>query len=343
MTHSLGLSLGAQTSYAELLDLAGAVYGSRFATLRGSFHERQIKGRPYIYFNFRDTDGRVRSAYVGPKSDRVERLIAEFEHSRAADGAEAVVRRSLASIALGCYGIPNRHFRIIHRLLSYGIFRRQGVLIGSHAFTATGNMLGVRWASHGQPSFNAASLGIAVAVPADFGIDADDSITSLEKGMLPLREFSGSTADQRSKNVDSGLMLKIISPGARQEKPVSIPGLVCQLQPTPFTGFILENTVQAAVLAKSGACLVNLPDPSRFAIHCLLERGSGHPADGADPGEKLTQAAALIDWHINERRVDSLRQAWHKAVAGGPEWRHCAEAGRDALSQRSAGLAAVLR
>lgn len=64
------LSLGAQTSYAELFDMAKSIEATRFAALRGSFHQRQLKGNTYIYFNFRDTDGRTRSAYVGPNGPR---------------------------------------------------------------------------------------------------------------------------------------------------------------------------------------------------------------------------------------------------------------------------------
>jgi len=46
------LSIGAQTSYAELLDMARSVEQAKFSCLRGSFHRRQIKGKTYVYFNF---------------------------------------------------------------------------------------------------------------------------------------------------------------------------------------------------------------------------------------------------------------------------------------------------
>jgi hypothetical protein len=69
--HSLfaDLSLGAQTSYAELLDMARGVELAKFSSLRGSFHHRQIKGKTYIYFNFRDVAGHGRSVYVGPEGE----------------------------------------------------------------------------------------------------------------------------------------------------------------------------------------------------------------------------------------------------------------------------------
>lgn len=79
------LALGAQTSYAELYDMVQAVEQARFNTLRGSFHRRLIKGRTYIYFNFRDVDGRGRSVYVGPDSERAQSLIKDYEHAQVSE------------------------------------------------------------------------------------------------------------------------------------------------------------------------------------------------------------------------------------------------------------------
>lgn len=78
---SADLSLGAQTSYAELYGMAQGLEGVKFVTLRGSLHRRQIKNKPYFYFNFRDTGGRVRSVYVGPESEGVLRLVDEYEQA----------------------------------------------------------------------------------------------------------------------------------------------------------------------------------------------------------------------------------------------------------------------
>ena len=50
-----------------------------------------------------------------------------------------------AALALGCAGVAPKHFRIIKRLGEYGFFRAGGILIGTHAFVAFGNLLGVRW------------------------------------------------------------------------------------------------------------------------------------------------------------------------------------------------------
>lgn len=49
--------------------------------------------------------------------------------------------------ALGCEPIQRKHLSVILRLNEFGFFRAGGVLIGTHAFLAYANQLGVRWRS----------------------------------------------------------------------------------------------------------------------------------------------------------------------------------------------------
>lgn len=112
----------------------------RFATLTGSFHRRQIKNKTYVYFNFRDVDGRGRAAYVGPANQRVQRLIEEFDRVKESGNQNALTQRAQACVVLGCSSATQEHFRIIRKLASYGFFRWGGVLIGAHAFAAMGIM-----------------------------------------------------------------------------------------------------------------------------------------------------------------------------------------------------------
>jgi len=159
---SADLSLGAQTSYAELLDMTRSVEGTRFGTLRGSFHRRKIKGKTYLYFNFRDIDGSGRSVYVGPEGARVQRLIDEFEQGAVfQQSLTALSQRAQACIALGCDSISTKQFRAIQKLAGRGFFRVGGVLVGTQAFVMMGNMLGLHWNS----SAKAMDLGFAHVDP----------------------------------------------------------------------------------------------------------------------------------------------------------------------------------
>ena len=62
------LSLTAQTAFAELFDVVQAADISRtVSSLSGSFATKQLKGREYHYFQYREIDGTVKQIYVGPR------------------------------------------------------------------------------------------------------------------------------------------------------------------------------------------------------------------------------------------------------------------------------------
>ena len=322
--------------------MAQTVEMSKFSTLRGSFNRRQLRGKSYVYFSFRDADGQGRSAYVGPDGPRVQALIDEFEQAPVVDRMQALAQRSQACIALGCMGVLDKHFRIIHKLASYGFFRGGGVLIGTHAFAAMGNMLGVHWTGGDRTldvDFAHAGRNISVALPANLQISVHDALTSLEMGLLPLREFSGRTGAQYRNPADPELRIDFCTPDIGSAGAVQMPGLGVALEPLKFMEFSLQDTTQGVVFSASGACVANLPDPARFAVHKLIVYGERPIAQRAKSLKDIEQAAALIDWHLTQGRQEHLQAVWLDAVGRGPGWRRRALEGRDALLKRHAHLA----
>lgn len=56
----------------------------------------------------------------------------------------------------------------------------------------------------------------------------------------------------------------------RGGEPVVLDALGLVLEPLKFMEYLLEGATQGALLSRDGVCLVNLPDPARFAVHKLL-------------------------------------------------------------------------
>jgi hypothetical protein len=333
---SIDLSLGAQTSYAELLDIARSVEATRFGTLRGSFHRRKIKGKTYLYFNFRDIDGGGRSVYVGPESARVQRLVDEFEQGAVVrQRLTALSQRAQACIALGCDSIPTKHFRAVQKLAGRGLFRAGGVLVGTQAFVMMGNMLGLRWEGRGKAmdlGFTHAEPSISIALPADFEVSHCDAITSLEAGLLPIRELSDLAS---KKSIDLGmpeLRIQLIAPVVDHSGELQTRSLGIDQELPMFTELLLDDAVQGVAFAKPGACLVNLPDPARLAVHNLLVYGEMSIRGQTMAIKHLLQSAALIEWHIDQQRITHLRDVWRNAVSRGTSWRESGKNGRRALS-----------
>jgi hypothetical protein len=64
------LSLTARTLYAELIELSLAIgIAQPVRALRGSLVSKQVRGGHYLYYQYRDLDGRPRQAYGGADSE----------------------------------------------------------------------------------------------------------------------------------------------------------------------------------------------------------------------------------------------------------------------------------
>jgi hypothetical protein len=330
MRHS-ELSLGAQTAYAELFEQAQALeMQHHLGRLKGSFQRKKVKGRDYWYFAWRDLDGGVRFAYVGPDGERVRRLIDRFTSEKAA----LLEGRARAAIALGCAALPPRHYRIVRRLADYGFFRAGGLLVGTHAFVALGNLLGVRWGGADRTldvDFAHAGRNVSVALPANVKVDVHGALASLEMGLLPISQLGGEVGAQHRNPRDPELRLDFLTSAHRGgAKPVRVENLNVMLEPLKFMEFSLEGSTQGAVLAAEGATVVNLPAPARYAVHKLIVHGERPVRERAKAEKDLHQAACLAEY-FRDRRPREFAEAWRDALGRGPGWRKRALRGKAAL------------
>jgi hypothetical protein len=335
------LSLSAQTAYAELAErtraaeLTGALAG-----ISGSFHKKtQRKGSDYWYFAYREPGvERPRLVYVGPDSAEIRSFVEDF---KSAHGSSPLAPQARAAIAHGCAPLAAKHFRIVKRLSEYGLFRAGGILIGTHAFIAMGNLLGVRWL-HGTATldvdFADAGRNVSVALPADLRIDVHGALESLKLGLLPISELDGNLGAQyRSKN-DAELRVDFVTSMTRTGDVVRMTDLNIALEPLKFMEFSLEGTTQGCVFANAGACTVNLPSPERFAIHKLIVYGERPIRERTKSAKDLFQAAAIIEWCLENGRGDELKAAWDDATGRGRGWKQRASGGRQALLRQAPTL-----
>jgi hypothetical protein len=316
------LPVAAQTAYAELYELAQVAEATRSpASLTGKVGWKTIKGKRYAYWQFKEYDGRKREYYLGPEGTAITAI--EAARDQATPALEALERQAAAALAQGNVPTPPKHFRIVKRFADYQFFRAGGLLVGTHAFLALGNQLGVAWGSatrtldldfaHAGPGGN-----VAVALPADLGVNMDDALKSLQMGFLPAMGGSRGLASQYMSEKEPGLRIDFLTVMRRKGEDVAAPDLGVALVPLKFMDYLLERSGQGVLLDRADACLVNLPDPARYGLHKLLvaaERGAKHAKYSKD----ILQALALIDWHL-ERAPTLLVDAWSDLAARGSGW-----------------------
>ena len=312
------LSLVAQNSYANLFDAALAMQFA--AKPRGSFSKKRIKDRNYWYFQFRDINQSVKQIYVGAESDRVNQFI---EHYPKANANHAIEKMAASSVSLGCAPILGRHFRIIKRLSEYGFFQQGGILVGTHAFLSLSNMLGISPDDRMQTQdvdFAHAGKNISIALPLNTKINIRSAIESLEFGLIPVSTLSGKEGATFVDPKDPSFRVDFLTAQtSTDDTPVYIEGLSIALQPLKFMEFSMTNFVQAAIMSKDDALIVNVPSPERFAVHKLIVAAERKPTETAKINKDVRQANVLIEYFM-QNNPNEIKEAVSHAHANGKGW-----------------------
>lgn len=337
------LSANAQAAYSDLVDVVRREDLQRsIDTLSGSFSRKDVRGRIYWYYQATDvTSGGTRQIFVGPDTPEVKALV---ERSRGKD-TKPVAQLANAAVALGCTSTPPVHFRIIRRLNETGLFAAGAVLVGSHAFISYGNMLGVRWKDHAYTKdidFAHAGKAVSMALPQNLKLKTRENVEALESGFLPIPGFfPGDQTSSFASKSDATMRIDFLAPmTGGKEKPYLHEGLGVNLQPLRFLDIILVDVYQAAIVSSSGATLVSVPDPARYALHKLLVYSERRKRDLTKARKDLAQAGALLEilWDF---RPEDLKTIWYQILEGGPGWRKRALDGAGALEKLYPDLAAV--
>ena len=338
------LPLEAQTLYAELMEhLLAADVGQILGRLPGTFVVKRIKGAPYVYLQVSMPGGSTRQIYVGAQSRVLDRTIERFEGARrdAAPDLQREVRLATQLRISGVNTIDPPSARVVRGLAAAGLFQAGGVLVGTHAFVALGNLLGVRWTGVGLRTQDvdiatSAERDIDVAVP-DLQTDVPSVLESLKMGFLPIPSLNPKQPSTSFKVRGQSLRVDLLCPGrGEDDPPVLIGRFRASAQPLRFLDYLLESPDKAVVL-NGGVTLVNVPRPARFALHKLIV-AAVRPAAWQTKVEKdLAQAIALLEILIEDRPGD-VTLAWTDLAKRGPSWRKPFLAGLRAAKTRSPTL-----
>jgi hypothetical protein len=322
------LSPAAQTNFAELFEQAQAAALDRsLSDLPGSFNRKTVKGRDYWYWQVRDLQGVNRQIYLGPDDERLARLIRLHGEGKSSKSSDLGPLAG-ACAALGCMTVISQHFAVVNRMAEHGFFRAGGVLIGTHAFIAMANMLGVRWTS-GWRTNDAdvahAGKNVSIALAENARADLHDAITSLEMGLLPQHSLAaGPAATYISARKD--IRVDLLTTAGRRDDAYLYEPLNVNLQPLKFMEFSLEQTTRTVLISGEQAVLVNIPSPMRYAMHKLVIMGEREQAFRIKIAKDAGQVAALAEYGM-QRSPAALQAAADDLMSRGPGWRSRAAEG----------------
>ena len=326
------LSLIAQTTYAELLDLCHLqAFDAAFAEV-GTFSAKNVKGRRYWYFQpARRSAGTatISQRYVGPETDDLLQRIAQHRQVKREQNAQREMVRALVH----SYGLPAPLPAVgqaVEGLARSGVFRLRAVMVGNVAYQTYAAVLGVRLRG---ALVQTADVDVSQFLSVSLAIqDKTETMKEILKAIDPtFREITalrrGATTQYMSSNQ---LRVDILVPNqnADSDEPLYLPALQTRAEPLRFLDFLIHEPVKAVLLHGSGIA-VTVPAPERFAVHKLIlsrRRKSTRAKSEID----LEQAAVLLQVLV-QKRPEELKRVWEEALQRGPTWRELLLAGAGQL------------
>ena len=326
------LSMETQTLLAELLEhMRTAEFIKSFSDLKGSFTARERGDGVYWYF--RTTGGvgsNVKDFYIGPDDDKTRAIMTAYQAGRPDAEARADRIRRLSAMLRGGDLIvtDTDSTRIIRGFAEAGVFRLGGILVGTHAFAALGNSLGVRWPSGLRTTdidFSAYARRIDLGIPQTPQTMASIPrvIEALEMGFVPSMHLALKHRESKSTSytipgTDWRIDLVTATLGANLDHPIEIPRLGAYAQPLPFMDYLLERTMDAVIVGNL-AVLVRVPEPARFAVHKLLVASNRGPQSALKADKDRLQSALLMS-HLESEWPGNLTLAAEAAISRGSNW-----------------------
>src|ERR1700722_1586790 len=259
----------------------------------GTLAERTNEtGTRFWVHRYSDALNRRQEIYVGKVDDpEIERRISSLREMIVT--ANATITRVRLLARAGFATIDRKAYFTLASLHNRGLFRAGALLVGSHAYGALLNALGVRATPFATEDVDIARRE-ALAIPGIPGFLDMLRATGIEFFEVPSldRRQRGTSFKERG---GSNFRVDLLVPSADDNYPtVPVPELKAHAQGLPYLAYLLAASQEIPVLSSHGSVMVRVPVPERYAIHKLIISQLRHKTS-SKPEKDLRQAAVLIE------------------------------------------------
>jgi hypothetical protein len=289
-----------------------------------SFKSKLINGKRYWYLYISLGSSR-REHYLGEESidllDRIDDEKATWEANE--DDRELRKRLVSSLIAGGMTPVVRDEGKLLSLLERSGLFLAGAVLVGTMAFRAYANMLGVKWASElaTQDIDIAADNRYTVALPRPKRpINLGQIILDSGMGFFEVPALNRKRPSTSFKIRGRDFQVDILTPmrGRESERPVKVDDFATYARPLRSLEYLLED-IQPAVLLYEHGIMINVPAPARFAIHKCVVSQKRTAAFAAKSRKDLNQAEQIFQ-ELLALRPGDLSLAFAAAQVRGKEF-----------------------
>jgi hypothetical protein len=291
--------------------------------------------REYIRAHGGKDDEHIGTADKVPEA-RILALREEIELARGLAAGSSTLR------VLGYQRIDRKAAAVLAGLFNRGLFAAGLTLVGSHAYGALLNELGLL-----APGYRTQDIDVARATP--LAIASADPLTLgqvLEETGMRFVPVPGMPSQRPSASFKlpgaEALAVDLLVPGKRAGELVAVSELGAHAQSVPHLEFLLRDPADAVALSPNQVIPVRVPSAERFVLHKLFSsqaRGSSRDKAGKD-----LEQAAVLSAAAEEESPGALLAAFRSfPAAGKPLVRRGARAAARLLDEKSAEAAAALR
>jgi hypothetical protein len=189
--------------------------------------------------------------------------------------------------------VDRKAYYTLASLHNHGLFRAGALLIGSHAYGALLNALGVRAIPYATEDVDIArreALALS-GVPGFLEMLRATGIEFFEVPSLNRRMPATSFAEPGGAR----LRIELLVPSTNDDYPtIPVPELKAHAKGLPYLAYLLGASQEIPVLSSHGAVMVRVPIPERYAIHKLIV-SQLRAKTSSKPEKDLRQAATLIE------------------------------------------------
>jgi hypothetical protein len=304
----------------------------------GSVGTRTVKGKEYLYRQFYDAQGKKTAQYIGAAGDPEAERSAEAIREQI-EVSKGLVRQGRLLAEQGYQRADLRTGAILAALVNRGFFAAGATLVGSHAFGALLNSLGVSTAA-----YRTEDIDIARGRPLELALPEErDFLDVLRESTVPLAPIPALDRKEPSTSYKPpGLDplrvdLLVPAPGSRIETR-RVPELRAHATAVPFLEYLLEEPADAIVIARENVVPVKVPRPERFAWHKMLVSQLRASTSEKRPKD-LSQATILVAVLAEDAPAELLEAARALPSRARDATRRGAQRVRDALETAGAARA----
>ncbi|PRC95181.1 GSU2403 family nucleotidyltransferase fold protein [Solimicrobium silvestre] len=260
----------------------------------GRIEERLRGTDTFFYHRFYDASGNQSEKYIGGPSGTPEGELALKNVQDRISSADMVVQSVRELRKLGFAVIEDKAGATLAALHNHGLFSGGLTLIGSHAYGAILNKLGVK-----APSYLTEDIDTVRSNPLSLATTPQMSLLDiLQTSGLPfIKAKTGLRSGDKSETYKlpgrEKLLVDLLVNGSDIGAPILVPEFEAYAQAVPHLDYLVDGRLESVILSKNYAVPVYTPNPARFAIHKLFSSLSriNQPAKS---GKDILQAATVI-------------------------------------------------